>query len=230
MKTPLLKVGHRRVLADWVAASLQEAILNGYFEPGEKLDQDRIAEEFEVSRTPVREALQKLESEGFVEIRPHYGAYIPTVSRQDIREIYELRRLLEAETVRQVTPLIPESVLDELDNTLANAEERFEAGDTYTHFATDIHFHETILNFAESRLLKEVLDGLSNRISAVRRFALSKPGPHLDNSMREHRAILQAIRQRDPEQAAELMKLHLENSSLRIQELAEQRANGTLGG
>lgn len=222
MKAPLPHAKQEvRVLADWVAASLREAILNGYFEPGEKLDQDFIAEELEVSRTPVREALKRLESEGFIELRPHYGAFIAEVSRQDIREVYEMRRLLESEVVRQVTPLIPESVLDELERSLAETQAQFNAGDSAKHFESDVYFHETIVNFVENGLLKEIIDSLTNRISMVRRFAQSKPGSHLVESFKEHRAILQAMRQRDPEQAAELMALHLEKSALRIQELVQ---------
>jgi DNA-binding GntR family transcriptional regulator len=204
-----------------VTASLREAILHGYFEPGEKLDQDLIAEELEVSRTPVREAVRRLESEGFVEVRPHHGAFIAKVSQQDIREVYEIRRLLEAEVVRQVTPLIPESVLDELDKLLTETQVQFEAGDITKHFESDVYFHETIADFVENKLLKEVLDGLTNRISMVRRFAQLQPGDHLVVSIQEHHAILQAIRQRDPERASELMRGHLERSALRIQELAE---------
>jgi DNA-binding GntR family transcriptional regulator len=221
MKVPLPQVREGRVLADWVTASLREAILNGYFESGEKLDQDRIAEELEVSRTPVREAMRRLESEGFVEVRPHYGAFIAKVSRQDIREVYEIRRVLEAEVVRQVTPLMPESVLDELERSLTETEAQFDAGDSAKHFERDVYFHDTIANFVENKLLKEVLDGLTNRISIVRRFAQLRPGPHLAESFKEHRAILKAVRQRDPEQAAELMRVHLERSSLRLQELVE---------
>jgi DNA-binding GntR family transcriptional regulator len=204
-----------------VTASLREAILHGYFEPGEKLDQDRIAQELEVSRTPVREAMRRLESEGFVEVRPHYGAFIAKVSQQDIREVYEIRRLLEAEVVRQVTSLIPETVFDELDGSLAETQAEFEAGDSAKHFESDVYFHETLADFVENRLLKEVLDGLTNRISVVRCFAQLQPGDHLVESLKEHRAILEAMRQCDPEQAAELVWVHLERSALRIQELAE---------
>ena len=226
MKVPLPQAKQEvRVLADWVTASLREAILNGYFEPGEKLDQDLIAEELELSRTPVREALKRLESEGFIEVRPHYGAFITEVSQRDIREVYEVRRLLESEVVRQVTPLIPESVLNELDRSFVETQAQFDAGDTTKHFESDIHFHGTILDFVENRLLKEVIDGLNNRISIVRRFAQLRPGPHLVESFKEHRAILQAMRQRDAKQAAELMRRHLEESSLRVQELAEQRVD-----
>ena len=219
MKALLPQVRKERVLADWVTASLREAIFNGYFEPGEKLDQDRIAEELGVSRTPVREAARRLESEGFVEVRPHYGAFIAKVSRQDIREVYEVRGLLEAEVVRQVTSLIPDSVLDELDRLLTETQAQFDAGDSAKHFKSDVYFHETITNFVENKLLKEVLDGLTNRISVVRRFAQLQPGYHMTESFKEHRAILQAIRKRDSERAAELIGLHLVHSAVRIQEL-----------
>ena len=115
--------------------------------------------------------MRRLESEGFVEVRPHYGAFIAKVSRQDIRKVYEIRRVLEAEVVRQVTPLMPESVLDELDRSLTETQAQFEAGDSAKHFESDVYFHETIADFVENRLLKEVIDGLTNRVSVVRRFA-----------------------------------------------------------
>jgi len=229
VKVPLPQVRQGRVLADWVIASLREAILGGYFEPGEKLDQDLIAEELGVSRTPVREALKKLESEGFIKVRPHYGAFIVEVSRQDISDVYEIRGLLEPEITRRVTPVIPESVFDELERSLTETQAQFEAGDITKNFESDVFFHETISGFVENKLLKEVLDGLTNRISMVRRFVQLQPGPHFLEFLREHRAILQAMRQRDPEKAAERMRSHLEHSSLRIQELAEQGAHGDQG-
>jgi DNA-binding GntR family transcriptional regulator len=221
MKVPLPQIHGGRVLADWVMASLREAILQGYFEPSEKLDQDRIAEELQVSRTPVREALRRLESEGFVDIRPHYGAFITTVSRQDVHEIYQVRGLLEAEVVRQVTPLIPDSLFDELERSLTRNETQLEAGDRTRHFESDVYFHETIVSFVENHLLKEILDSLNNRVVRVRRFAQLQPGFHLVESFHEHRAILQAMRQRDAQTASEAMRVHLEKSSLRIQKFIQ---------
>jgi DNA-binding GntR family transcriptional regulator len=206
-------------LADWVTNSLREAILNSYFEPGEKLDQDLIAEEFDVSRTPVREAIRRLEMEGFLEISPHRGAFISQVSSQDIHNVYEIRRLLEAEIVRQVTPVIPKEVLDDLAQFLVEAETAFKAGDEVKHAEADVHFHETIIGFVENELLKEMLDSLTNRISMVRYFAQLQPGYHLIESFQEHRSILEAMRQRNAELAAELMTAHLVSSAQRIQEI-----------
>ena len=219
MKTPLPQATGERVLADWVTASLRAAIMQGYFEAGEKLDQDLIAEELQVSRTPVREALKVLESEGFVEVRPHRGAFIMSVSRQDIQDIYELRRLLESQAVRQVTPTIPTSVLEELDQSCNQDQELLDAGKDAEHYDCEVFFHASILKYVDNALLVEVLESLSNRTSIVLRFALRQPGPHIPESLQEHRAILRAMRQRDAETAARLMAQHLENSSLRIQEL-----------
>lgn len=216
-----------RVLADWVAESIREAILQGYFKPGERLDQDLIADELAVSRTPLREALKSLESDGFIEVRPHYGAFVAKVTAQDIREIYETRALLEAEIVRQVTPLIPESALDELEASLSETQAHFDAGNIAKHFESDVHFHDVLASYVENRLLKEMLDSLFNRICIARRFAQSKPGTHLVESFKEHNAILHAVRRRDAKQAAELMRRHLEESSVRVQELAEQSVDKT---
>lgn len=193
--------------------------MQGYFEAGEKLDQDRIAAELQVSRTPVREALKTLQAEGFVEVRPHRGAFITSVSRQDIADVYEVRKLLESQAVRQVTPTIPTQVLDELDRSCDQDQALLDAGKDAEHYDCDTFFHETILNYVDNTLLKEVLESLSNRTSTVRHFALRQPGPHVSASLNEHRAILRAMRQRDAEGAARFMADHLENSSLRIQEL-----------
>ena len=220
VKVPLPPSQAVRVLADSVTISLREAILNNFFEPGEKLDQDRIAQELGVSRTPVREAVSRLEAEGFVEIRPHHGAFIVEVTQQDIHEVYEIRCLLEAEAVRQATPLIPEVVLDKLARSSIETRSGVTVGDnTCDIFAADIYLHETILEFAQNILLRDVLEGLTNRISIVRRFAQCRPGPHLIESLEEHWIILQAIRQRDPERAAESMRLHLQSSTRRVQDL-----------
>ena len=224
MKVPLPKAIGGGVLKDWVGATLREAILQGYFRPGEKLDQDLIAEELNVSRTPVREAVMMLEAEGFVEIRPRRGAFVVTLSRQDIHDICEIRGLLEAEAVRQAAPQVSESVLDKMERSLDETQARFEAGDVAGHFESDIFFHETIISLAENKLLQEMLGSLTNRIARLRHFAQLQPGQHLVESFQEHRTILQAMRRRDAEAAAEAMRVHLHKSALRLQEFVPQEA------
>jgi DNA-binding GntR family transcriptional regulator len=215
MRTPLPQVRGGRVLTDWVTATLRQAILDGYFRPGEKIDQDLIAEELEVSRTPVREALKVLESEAFVEIRPHRGAFISIVTQEDIHKIYEVRTLIESEIVRRVTPIVPESVLEELEAYLGEIHESPE--DRIKHVDADIVFHDKLSEHSTNELLTEILESLNNRILRVRRVGQLQPEYHLMKSHREHCAILKAMKQRDPERAAVLMASHLRRSAERIE-------------
>jgi DNA-binding GntR family transcriptional regulator len=214
MKTPLPEARGARVLTDWVTATLRLAILKGHFAPGEKIDQDLIAEELDVSRTPIRESLKVLDSEGFVEIRPHRGAFITEVTGEDVRKIYEARALIEAEIVRRVTPRIPDSVLDDMKQCFDRMNEMSE--DRERHVESDIRFHDVLAEYVDNELFQEILEGLNNRILRVRRFAQLQPGYHLRESHEEHCAIMEAIRRRDADRAAELMARHLRKSAERI--------------
>jgi DNA-binding GntR family transcriptional regulator len=195
--------------------------LDGYFQPGERLDQEKIAEELGVSRTPLREAIAALESEGLLESKPHRGVFVIKVTRKDIREVFALRALLEGEVARQATSSITDIVLDRLEASLKEAQKEYADGNYVAQFEADRHFHETLRQFTENHLLKEVLDGVNNRISAVRRFAQTRPGVHIEEFAQEHFAILEAVRQRDGEQAAALMRVHLEKSASRVAELMD---------
>lgn len=217
--TQFCPVHPSRSLTDLATDTLRQAILKGYFEPGDRLDQDAIAHELEISRTPIRGAIVALESEGLLESRPHHGVFVTTVSKKDIRDIYALRALLEAEMVRQAAASIPETTLDALDSMLREAQRAYEKGDTVGQFEADRQFHETLRGFVRNQLLKKVLAEVENRVLAVRRFAQTKPGEHIDQFAQEHLTIVDALRQRDAARASKLMVSHLNNSGERLQEL-----------
>lgn len=202
-------------LSNFVTTRLREAILTGSFEPGEKLDQDQIANELNVSRTPVREALKVLASEGYVEIRSYRGAYIPTISQQDIYNIYEIRWVIESEITRQATPIMPSNVLERFDH-LFNEDLDYQKNRDRRHYEIDQEFHEAIASYCHNKLFKEILSKMNNRIVRVRSFALQQPGSHLEESCNEHIAILEAIKARDVEEAGRRMEQHLRNSATRI--------------
>ena len=222
MKTPLPQSKEDRGLSNWVTTSLRDAILNGYFEPGEKLDQSLISSELNVSRTPIREALKVLASEGFVEILSYRGAYIPKFSKQDIQDIYEVRSVIEHELVRLAVPVIPEEVLIHLEDILNQDGEALETGADRKHYESDREFHITIASYCQNKLYKEILDNLNNRIIRVRSFALHQPGPHLHRSHNEHSEILKAMRLRNANKAARLMQEHLKNSAERIKNFVSE--------
>lgn len=210
-----------RSLTEWVVETLRRAIIEGYFEPGERLDQEAISEELEVSRTPLREAIAVLESEGLLTSQSHRGVFVNAVSKKEIGEVFALRALLEAEVVREVAPRVPDSVLDQLEHVLQEAQKAYAEGDQAAQFEADRWFHATLTRLSENSLLREVLAGINNRVSAVRRFAQQKPGPHIREFAEEHLAILDALRRRDAEAAASLMSAHLEQSGERVQRLVE---------
>ncbi len=203
-------------LANMVEESLREAILNGHFEPGEKLDQDKIAEELKVSRTPIREALKTLASQGFIEIQSFRGAFIPVINLQEILDVYEIRWIIEPEIVRQSTPNIPNEILDDCENMLNHARQSELIENERALYDADEKFHATIIAYCENQIFTEILQKLNNRIVRVRTFALQHTGQTLNNTHVEHLAILDAMRDRETEKAAQLMELHLRNSAKRI--------------
>ena len=208
-----------RSLVDRVTISLREAILKGTFRPGEKLDNDLISTILGVSKTPVREAIKRLEAEGIIDSQAHRGSYVANLTRKGVREIFAVRSLLEQEVVRLITSTTPEATLDRLEDSLTKELVRIEAGDASQHFEIDVDFRNTLLEAVDNQLLKEVLHSLRHRIAIVRRIANFQPGPHMVEPLKEHRAIIQAIRSRNPEQAVIAMGHHMEKSSVRIQNL-----------
>lgn len=202
--------------------------MRGYFLPGEKLDPELISHELDVSGMPVREAFRRLESEGLIDYRSHRGAFVPTPNRKDIQEIYALRKLLEVEVVRLVTPLIPDRTLIEMQKRVDDEEKRLLDGDASQHTEVDVYFHNTLISFLDNRLLKEVLQSISNRVNLVRLLSSVQPGPHMESPVKEHQAILEAMRRRNPDEAAKMMSIHLDNSVNRIQKLpwVEKEGNG----
>ena len=208
-----------RSLVDRVTISLREAILKGSFRPGEKLDNDLISTTLGVSKTPIREAIKRLEVEGIIDNQAHRGSYVANLTRKGVREIFAVRSLLEQEVVRLITSTTLDTTLDRLEETLNEELARIEAGDASQHFEIDVDFHNTLLEAVDDKLLKEVLHSLRHRIAIVRRIANFQPGPHMVEPLIEHRAIIHAIRSRNAEQAVIAMGHHMEKSSVRIQNL-----------
>lgn len=223
MKTNLPTLNTDRGLSNWVVTTLRKKILDGEYSPGEKLDQDSIADELNVSRTPIREALKTLASEGFVEILPYHGAYIPSFSKQDIQDVYEVRRIIESEVILQAVPLIPEEGMKRLEGILRQEEESLLDGNEQNYHKADLEFHDLISGYCKNQLLIEILENLNNRILRIRGFALHQSGPHLKMSHEEHKEIYQVMQARDAEKASTLMSDHLKKSAERIKAFIVER-------
>lgn len=195
----------RRSTHELVAAVLREAITTGQLRGNQPLPQDEIASQLKVSHIPVREALRQLESEGLVTYQPNRGATVSALTSGEIREIYEIRAILETAAVRRATPQLSSAVLAQAGQILERAEA---AGDGAVWGALDIEFHQLIYGLEDRPRLQEVITSLLRRVD---RYWLSHGLmlKHRERFDREHRTLLEAITARNPSQAATVLEGHL---------------------
>jgi DNA-binding GntR family transcriptional regulator len=198
----------RQTITSLTAERLREKILKGDYPEGGPLRQDALAAELGVSRIPVREALRQLEAEGLVTFSPHVGAVVSSLSIAEIGELFELRAILESETLRLSADQLTEADLDRAEDILDAYEAAFRTGDVAEWGALNWKFHSTILGVADRPLTMGVLSTLHNQSDRYTRLQLSLTHGE-SRASEEHRAILAAIRERDVERAASLLRNHI---------------------
>lgn len=198
--------GSRRLAShELVAEVLREAITSGHLKANDPLPQQEIAAQLDVSHIPVREALRQLQSEGLVTFRPNYGATVTGHTPEEIREIYEIRVILETAAVRRAAPLLSDAALAEAEKILKAAER---ARDDAGWGAHDLDFHRLIYRLDDRPHLRDLIDGLLRRVD---RYWLSHGLmlKHRHEFEADHRRLLAAMRARDGERAAKLLERHL---------------------
>jgi DNA-binding GntR family transcriptional regulator len=199
-------MGQRR--ADLIAARLEELIFDGTFADGERLDEVRLAERFEVSRTPLREALARLAHSGLVEQIPRRGVFVRQPGPTELIEMFEVMAELEAVCARLAASRIDERALAELHapNTACNA--AVEARDSETYYEVNERFHAIIYRQSGNAFLEQECQRLHRRLQPFRRVQLRLRG-RLRQSMGEHEAILRALEAGDGESAARVLRDHV---------------------
>lgn len=204
-------------LVEQVYDSTRRAILEGRFQPGQRLRLQDIAQENNVSFIPVREALRLLEAGRLVEIIPNKGARVSDVSEGDMKDAYRLRILLESEAVELSAKLITEDELAQADRHYADMVEAFAAGDVEASSATHRQFHLTLYRGAQSPWLIHLVELLMSNTDRYRRLLTpARPTPrHLAEIRRQHKDILDAVRARSPDKAAEALRIHLQDTQVR---------------
>lgn len=204
----LEKVGGPRSLKDRVYAVIKDAILTLKLAPGTPLVETQLAEELGVSKTPVRDALQELEREGFVIRILFKGTYVTEVSLKDLSEIFQLRAVLEGLAARLAVPLFSPDELDEIDRNLSAAEAALEKGDLIQCSQHGKKLHDAIISKANNQQLLLIIHNLDDHVQRFRLISDQING-RLHKSVKEHRSVLEALRQKDPQAAEEAMRAHL---------------------
>ncbi|MDQ2783846.1 MAG: GntR family transcriptional regulator [Chloroflexota bacterium] len=189
---------------------IRALIIEGAFAAGARLDEQSLAMELGVSRTPIREAIGKLTTEGLVEYRPYQGNFVRAFNAKQVNDLYEVRKSLESLAVRLAVSRITDAQIDEVDAILGDVQRAREAGDMAAYGAADRRFHRAIAAFSENETLGESLDRLDLQIQVVRAVANHDPGV-VARTAAERPRILAALRARDATGAALLMEEHIED-------------------
>ena len=205
-----VKLENYKPLREVVFETLREAIITGVLKPGERMMEVQLAEEMGVSRTPVREAIRKLELEGFVVMIPRKGAYVAGISLKDIVDVFEIRAALESLACGLAAERITEEELEELERTLLQVSNV--SGDNIESLVeTDTDFHDIIYKASRNTRLIQIINNLREQIQRFRTTSLAFPG-RMKDAIEEHKKMTEAIAERNIKKAQALALEHIENA------------------
>jgi len=198
---------NNRALYEDVADRLREEIFNKNLAPGSWLDEQSLAIQFGISRTPMREAIKVLASEGLVTIKMRRGAYVTEVNRADLEQIFTVLSLLEGQAAKETANKATEDQLNLLDHLHHRLEKAAADRDIEQFFEINGKFHDLIQEIAGNRWMNGVIADLRKVLKLHRRDSLTSTG-RIQNSLLEHREILRAILKRDELAAEVAMRKH----------------------
>lgn len=208
-------------LRDVVFNTLRQGILKGELKPGERLMEIHLANKLGVSRTPIREAIRMLELEGLVKMVPRKGAEVARISKQDLRDVLEVRRSLDSLAVS----LACSRITEEEKKTLSQAEDEFERSintkDATTIAEADVKFHDVILKASKNGRLVQMVNNLAERVYRYRLEYIKDSRNH-ERLIEEHRRIMKYIEAGDAENARNAIEMHIDNQEKNIISQLEQ--------
>lgn len=202
----------RKATHEVVAAVLREAITSGQLKANQPLPQAEIAANLQVSHIPVREALRQLESEGLVTYQANRGAMVSALSTEEIREIYEVRAMLESGAIRKA---VPNLTADSLARAAAILDLAEQSEDGATWGALDMEFHSLVYHLDDRPRLQELITELLRRVDRYW-MSYSLMLKYRKDFELEHRALLAALTARDADRAVTLLDAHLAGASERL--------------
>ena len=197
-----------RALYEEVAELLRQRIFRRELEPGSWIDEVKLAQEYGISRTPLREALKVLAAEGLVTMKVRRGAYVTEVSEQDLAEVYHLLSLLESDAAGVVAQQATDAQLRELQTLHKELEGAVKNRDRF--FAINERFHMRLLEIAGNRWRNQMVADLRKVMKLNRHNSLLKSG-RIEESLAEHRRVMKALEKRDAAAAIQRMQEHFRN-------------------
>jgi DNA-binding GntR family transcriptional regulator len=202
-----------RVLRQEVLEALRSAILANRIKPGSRLLEAEVASRMGVSRAPVRESIRQLEQEGLVEFFPHRGAVVIGLPEDEIDAIYELRAGIEARAIARACATVTDDDLTRLNGLITDMQKALRQHDIDEVAEIDLRFHGAIVDLSGFSLLKHIWQSLDGLVRVRSYQALDRPGRaaqyFLSGSIASHSVLVDALRARDPERAADAARAHI---------------------
>lgn len=205
-------VAPKQSLSEEAYSEIRRALLRGELEPGQRLSEPELALKFKTSRSPVREALMRLEHEGFIERLPNGRLRVATLDIRDLEQLYVVRASVEGLAARLATPLLRTVDLEHMGSSVEEMERCVKKRNAAGAIAAGQQFHDVITRECGNQPLVDVLEGLRARISRFRAVVASFDDYDPDR-VNEHRRILKAFYQRNAEQAEAEMIRHVQRSA-----------------
>lgn len=217
MEGSMLKVNMNEYLPlrDVVFNTLRQAILKGELEPGERLMEIQLAERLGVSRTPIREAIRKLELEGLVLMIPRKGAEVAKISEKSLRDVLELRRSLEELAIELACQRMTKEEIDELEDAQRAFRKAVDSKDVMLMAETDEKYHEIIYQGTKNSRLVQILNNLREQMYRYR-LEYIKDADKRQILLIEHDNILKAVRNRKVAEAKAAMREHIDNQEITV--------------
>lgn len=207
-----------------VTELIRGMILEGQLQPGERLVERELAERLEVSRSPVREALHRLEEEKLLSSGSSGGMRVTVLSQRDVEEIYEVRAALERLVGRLVVSKITKPVVAELHEMIVQMERASQAGDVLAECAADMVFHQHLAKLTGNRTLWDALRALHGQIMQV--ISLSNTTMSLGRRVKDHQILIDVLEQGQAQVAASALEQHVQYAALKAVEAMTLKADG----
>lgn len=204
-----------------VADMLRNLIMTGKLKEGDKINENELCESLGISKTPLREALRVLSVEGLIRLVPHRGSFVTKPTFEEIEEMFGVMSLLEGFCAHEACAKMTSRDFAKLEKLHAKLEACYVNHDQEQYIRINNQYHSLVQKIAGNRTLNQIVDGLRKKILLYRFQSLNLTN-RFEHSIREHRDLLEAFRQRDHARAEALMKNHLQRQSQALETLVEQ--------
>jgi DNA-binding GntR family transcriptional regulator len=215
-----MKIIKKKTLHEEIANNLREMIMSGELMEGDKIKENELCDLMGISKTPLREALRVLSSEGLIRLVPNRGSYVTTPTFEEIKEMFDVMCALEGVCARTAAEKMSDHDFSKLEKLHQKLEKNFKHKDQKEYIQQNNLYHTFVQELAGNKTMNQIVNGLRQKILLYRFQSLNLPG-RFEQSIQEHRNLLAAFRDNDPEKAEMLMKSHLKKQCDAMEKLAK---------